>query len=176
MPVQSPPVQPLKSEPTDGFAVSVTMLPFSNTELQLVPQSITAGRLLTVPLPSPAFVMVRLYRTVGIADVSVSWPEPRVRLESSAIVRVLIVAAELSKTVLAPALLTTTLSPGTGTPIGVQLVYAFQSPPDTLFQVTVSAPTRMLIDSMTAVTSNMNQDFPSCLFLPFFIWKLQFAS
>jgi hypothetical protein len=52
------PVQPAKADPADGDAVSVTVLPALNDALQVAPQLIPAGLLVTVPLPLPALVML----------------------------------------------------------------------------------------------------------------------
>ena len=55
--MQSPP-QAVKVEPASGVAVSVTIVPFANEVAQVMPQSIPAGELVTVPEPDPAFVTV----------------------------------------------------------------------------------------------------------------------
>jgi hypothetical protein len=57
LPVQSPD-QPLNAEPAAGAAVSVTLVPETKALEQVVPQSIPAGELVTVPVPVPLFVTV----------------------------------------------------------------------------------------------------------------------
>jgi hypothetical protein len=59
VPVQ-PPLQPVKVEPAAGVAVSVTAVPLANAAEQVAPHEIPAGALETVPVPAPAFVMVRV--------------------------------------------------------------------------------------------------------------------
>src|SRR6058998_602398 len=60
VPAQPPPLQPLKVEPAAGAAVSVTAVPLVKLAAQVAPQVIPAGELLTVPLPVPAGVTVRV--------------------------------------------------------------------------------------------------------------------
>src|SRR5437879_379890 len=54
VPVQPPPLQPVKVEPAAGAAVSVTTVPVVNEAEHVAPQEIPAGLLVTVPLPAPA--------------------------------------------------------------------------------------------------------------------------
>src|ERR1700751_3041258 len=54
VPVHAPD-QPANVEPALGAAVSVTMAPLVKLALHVVPQSIPAGLLVTVPAPVPAF-------------------------------------------------------------------------------------------------------------------------
>ena len=56
VPVQPPPLQPAKTDPEEGIAVSVTLVPPENDREQVVPQLIPLGLLVTVPLPLPFFV------------------------------------------------------------------------------------------------------------------------
>jgi len=58
LPVQPPPLQPLKVEPAAGAAVKVTKVPLVNEAAQVVPQEMPAGLLVTVPLPVPALETV----------------------------------------------------------------------------------------------------------------------
>ena len=58
VPVQPPPLQPLKVEPLAGVAVRVTVLPLVKLTEHVVPQVIPAGELVTVPLPTPALLTV----------------------------------------------------------------------------------------------------------------------
>ena len=53
MPEQAP-LHPEKTEPARGDAVKVTVVPLGKEALQVVPQLIPAGVLVTVPLPVPA--------------------------------------------------------------------------------------------------------------------------
>jgi len=58
LPVQPPPLQPVKVEPAAGAAVKVTKVPLANEAEQVVPQEMPAGLLVTVPLPVPALETV----------------------------------------------------------------------------------------------------------------------
>ena len=60
VPEQPPPAQPEKVEPAAGAAVSVTAVPLVKLAAQVAPQVIPAGELVTVPLPVPAGVTVRV--------------------------------------------------------------------------------------------------------------------
>jgi len=60
VPEQPPPLQPPKVEPAAGPAVSVTAVPLVKLAAQVAPQSMPAGELVTVPLPVPAGVTVRV--------------------------------------------------------------------------------------------------------------------
>lgn len=53
VPVQPPPVQPLNIDPVAAAAVSVTALPVGKAAVQVVPQLIPVGELVTVPDPLP---------------------------------------------------------------------------------------------------------------------------
>ena len=59
VPVQAP-VQPVKAEPEAGVAVRVTLVPVRKADAQAVPQVTPAGVLVTVPVPVPALVTVRV--------------------------------------------------------------------------------------------------------------------
>jgi hypothetical protein len=52
------PDQPAKVEPVLGAAVSVTAVPLAKLALQVAPQLMPAGLLVTVPAPEPLFVTV----------------------------------------------------------------------------------------------------------------------
>ncbi len=60
VPEHPPPLQPLKVEPAAGLAVSVTAVPLAKLAEQVAPQVMPAGELVTVPLPVPAGVTVRV--------------------------------------------------------------------------------------------------------------------
>jgi len=70
VPLHPPPLQPAKTDPAEGVAVSVTELPVGNGALHVVPQLMPAGLLATVPVPPPAFVTVRVEGTA--ANVAVT--------------------------------------------------------------------------------------------------------
>lgn len=53
-----PPLHPAKTEPASGEAWSVTTLPASKSALQVAPQKIANGELVTVPEPEPVLVTV----------------------------------------------------------------------------------------------------------------------
>src|SRR5207249_2801682 len=60
VPEHPPAVQPVKVEPAAGVAVNVTAVPLVKLAEQVTPQLIPAGALVTVPLPVPAGVTVRV--------------------------------------------------------------------------------------------------------------------
>src|SRR5437899_921839 len=60
VPEHPPPLQPVKVEPAAALAVSVTAVPLGKLAEQVGPQLIPAGELVTVPLPAPAGVTVRV--------------------------------------------------------------------------------------------------------------------
>src|SRR5215472_139531 len=57
VPVQPPPLQPVKVEPAAGWAASVTVVPLATVVVHVVPQLIPAA-LVTVPRPLPALATV----------------------------------------------------------------------------------------------------------------------
>ena len=63
VPVQPPPLHPVKSEPTFADAVRVTWDPNVKGAAQLPPQFIPEGELVTFPNPFPGFAIVRV-RTI----------------------------------------------------------------------------------------------------------------
>jgi hypothetical protein len=60
VPEQPPPLQAVKVEPAAGVAVSVTVLPLGKLPEHVAPQLIPAGELVTVPLPAPVMLKVRV--------------------------------------------------------------------------------------------------------------------
>jgi hypothetical protein len=58
VPVQPPPLHPVKVEPAEGVAARVTEVPAMYVLEQVLPQLIPAGELATVPAPLPALVTV----------------------------------------------------------------------------------------------------------------------
>src|SRR4029450_12511825 len=59
VPVQTPPLQPVKVEPAVAVAVKVTAVPGGGDTGHVAPQLMPAGVLVTVPLPAPALVTLR---------------------------------------------------------------------------------------------------------------------
>jgi hypothetical protein len=59
VPVHAP-LHPAKVDPAAAVAVRVTEVPLLKLAEQVVPQLMPAGELVTVPVPAPAFVSVRL--------------------------------------------------------------------------------------------------------------------
>lgn len=72
VPLHPLPLQPAKVEPVAGLAVNVTEVPLVNGKLHVVPQSIPAGLLVTVPSPTPALVTVRVKVLAGAVKVAVT--------------------------------------------------------------------------------------------------------
>jgi hypothetical protein len=70
VPLQAFP-QPPKLEPVAAAAVKLTEVPLGYVKMQVVPQSIPAGLLVTVPSPTPALVTVRV-NELGAAKLAVT--------------------------------------------------------------------------------------------------------
>jgi hypothetical protein len=66
------PLQPVKVEPVAGVAVSVTGTPMMYKAEQMTPQLIPPRELVTVPLPVPALVTVRVKSGVNVAVTAVA--------------------------------------------------------------------------------------------------------
>src|SRR6266704_739182 len=66
-PEHPPPLQPLKVEPAAGAAVSVTAVPLVKLAVQVAPQVMPAGALVTAPLPVPALLTVSVKVGVKVA-------------------------------------------------------------------------------------------------------------
>lgn len=60
VPLQPPPCHPAKTDPEPAVAVSVTEAPGAKLALHVLPQSIPAGALVTVPVPEPPSLTVTL--------------------------------------------------------------------------------------------------------------------
>src|SRR5204863_84780 len=58
VPLQAPPLQPVKTEVASGFAVNTTDVPLRKLAEQLAPQLIPDGVLVTAPAPLPARMIV----------------------------------------------------------------------------------------------------------------------
>jgi hypothetical protein len=71
IPLHPLPLQPPNVDSADGAAVNVTVVPLMKVKLQVVPQSIPAGLLVTVPSPTPALVTVRV-DVLGVAKFAVT--------------------------------------------------------------------------------------------------------
>jgi hypothetical protein len=72
VPLHPPPLQPARFDPADAVAVSVTELPVGNGALQVAPQLMPDGLLVTVPVPVPALLNVRVEGTalnVAVTDL-----------------------------------------------------------------------------------------------------------
>jgi hypothetical protein len=66
VPVQGP-LQPVKTDPAEGVAVSVTEVPAVNPAEQVEPQVIPTGALPTLPFPLPALTSVKVAPVVAHA-------------------------------------------------------------------------------------------------------------
>jgi hypothetical protein len=77
VPLHPAPLQPVNVEPLNAVAVKVTDVPLANEALQVVPQVIPVGLLVTVPSPLPTFVTVNVCVSVIFATKA-SLPPPRV--------------------------------------------------------------------------------------------------
>src|SRR5438552_1416454 len=112
VPEHPPPLQPLKVEPAAGLAVSVTAVPLAKLAEQVAPQVMPAGELVTVPLPVPAGVTVRVkvcgvkvaVTVVAAETVTTQVPVPEqppplqpVKVEPAAGVAVSVTAVPLEK-------------------------------------------------------------------------------
>src|SRR5262245_6833507 len=62
VPVQPPPLQPVKLEPAAGVAVRVTAVPLANEAEHVAPHVMPAGALVMVPLPAPVLLSVSARR------------------------------------------------------------------------------------------------------------------
>jgi len=58
VPVQPPPLQPVKVELASGVLVKVTAVLLANGAEHVAPQAMPAGLLVTVPAPAPALLTV----------------------------------------------------------------------------------------------------------------------
>jgi hypothetical protein len=58
VPVQPPPLQPVKTEPAAGVAVRVSAVPLANEAAHVAPHERPAGELVTAPVPGPNLVTV----------------------------------------------------------------------------------------------------------------------
>jgi len=67
VPLHPAPLQLPNTDPLAGVAVNVTDVPLANDALHVAPQLIPAGLLVTVPLPLPALVTLRVYNCVKLA-------------------------------------------------------------------------------------------------------------
>ena len=65
------PLHPPNVDPAAGVAVNVTEVPLGKVRLQVAPQSIPAGLLVTVPSPTPFLFTVRV-NALGVAKLAVT--------------------------------------------------------------------------------------------------------
>src|SRR5438552_7133244 len=72
VPRQSPPAQPVNTEPGAGLAVRATAVPLAKLAEQVDPQLIPSGLLVTVPAPAPAAETVSTNVRVKVAVMEVS--------------------------------------------------------------------------------------------------------
>jgi len=66
VPEHPPPDHPVNVEPEAAVAVNMTLVPEVYDSLQSEPQSMPDGLLVTVPLPVPDLVTVRVYLGVSV--------------------------------------------------------------------------------------------------------------
>jgi hypothetical protein len=57
---EQPPLQPVKVEPAAGVAVRVIVVPLVYEAAHVAPQEMPAGALVTVPVPAPDLLTVRV--------------------------------------------------------------------------------------------------------------------
>src|SRR5437764_13945631 len=68
------PAHPAKLDPVSGVAVRVTGVPWSKSVVQVAPQSMPAGLLVTAPVPTPAVVTVSvLGMALKVAATDCAW-------------------------------------------------------------------------------------------------------
>ena len=72
VPEHPPPDHPLKVEPDAAVAVRVTVEPAVTEAVQIEPQLMPDGDEVTVPLPVPFLLTVKLCVAAGIDD---TWPD-----------------------------------------------------------------------------------------------------
>lgn len=72
VPEQSP-LHPVKEALGSGVAVRVTTVPLGNGAEQVAPQLIFAGLLVTVPLPKPARVTIKIWDPLLMATIRVKF-------------------------------------------------------------------------------------------------------
>src|SRR5439155_17727229 len=83
VPVQPPPLQPVKTELALEVAVSATTVPLAKLAVQVAPQLMSPGVLVTVPVPAPLGLTVSMkigakvaVTVVAAETVSVQGPVP----------------------------------------------------------------------------------------------------
>src|SRR5438093_11114879 len=67
VPVQPPPLQPMKTELAPGVAVSTTTVPLAKLAVQAAPQLMSPGVPVTVPVPAPLGLTVNEKGGVKVA-------------------------------------------------------------------------------------------------------------
>ena len=73
VPLHPPPLQPANVDPAAAVAVSVTDVPLAYPLLQLVPQLIPTGALITVPVPVPVLFTVSVGIVGGLKVAVMFW-------------------------------------------------------------------------------------------------------
>jgi hypothetical protein len=72
VPLQPPPLHPTNVDPLAATAVKVTDVPLAKLALQVPPQLIPAGVLVTVPLPGPVLLTVKMAAPADGLNVAVT--------------------------------------------------------------------------------------------------------
>ena len=72
VPLQAPD-QPVKTEPSAGVAIRLTLVASSKFMEQVVPQSMPAGSLITVPEPVPDLLTLRMKVGLGVGSGSLGF-------------------------------------------------------------------------------------------------------
>jgi hypothetical protein len=103
VPVQAPD-QPVKSDPVSGVAVRVTAVPSRNDAVQLAPQLIPAGLLVTVPAPVPVLLTSRakLRLPVPVSDTVVGLPTALCAIDTLALFAPMLAGVNVRLTVQLP--------------------------------------------------------------------------
>src|ERR1017187_1520777 len=120
VPVQPPPLQPRRAEFVSGVAVCVTMELPAKLAVQVVPQLMPVGTLVTVPVPAPLFTTERLKFANGATIVRIpdalatDWPSGFVTVTANTPARALLATVTFSVILVGfeyATLLTVTLPP-----------------------------------------------------------------
>lgn len=80
VPLHAPPDHPVKVSLPSALSVSVTWVPGAKVAMQVIPQFIPAGLLLTVPTPRPAGTTVNTDPRDGLNVAVTCWLELRVKV------------------------------------------------------------------------------------------------
>src|SRR6266550_3390731 len=77
------PLHPLKEKPAAGVAFNVTCVPAGKVKVQVVPQSIPVGVLVTVPVPAPARVTVTWSAPEPVKLAATDWAPDVGRMQAA---------------------------------------------------------------------------------------------